>query len=165
MQVESDYSSAPSEIHDSFPCGDLIMWRSLLLAVVLISGCLQHDTNPTPDPQPVPQPVEPIEPGLTKVLILYESDDFKTLPPSQVNAIQSAKLRKWLDVHQADYRIWDKDTDATHADPFWQKSLKLPHGALPWMWISANGKSRDGAMPKTIDDTLKTLDAALSGKP
>ena len=141
------------------------MWRYLLLATVLFAGCLQHDVAPTPDPPPVPQPVEPVDPGALKVLILYENDDFPQMPPSQVNAIQSTKLRGWLIEHRADFRIWDQHTDTRHADPFWQKSIKLPHGKLPWMWVSTNNKSHDGGMPTTIEDTLKLLDTTVGTKP
>lgn len=143
--------------------GGPFMWRSLLLTLVLFTGCLQHEVNPDPDltPLPVPPPVEPIGPGSLKVFILYESDDINKLPPAQVNAIQSSKLRAWFESHQADYRIWDQHTDVTHAEPFWQKAIKLPHGPLPWMWISANQKSQEGALPPTLEATLKLLDASV----
>lgn len=140
------------------------MWR-FLLSLLLLCGCLRQDVlpvDPVNPPTPVVDPVTPpapIEPGSLKVLILYESSEKHLLPPSQLNALHSLNVVEWLESHQADYRIWDQHADTSHAEPFWQQAIKLPHGPLPWIWITGPGiKGVNGPYPTTDAEVVQLLE-------
>ncbi len=144
------------------------MWR-LLISLLLLAGCLRQDILPIDHiepPTPVVDPVTPpapLEPGSLKVLILYESSEKHLLPQSQLNALHSLNVIEWLESHQADYRIWDKDTNTSHAGQFWQQAITLPHGPLPWIWITGPGvKGVNGPYPKTDAEVVQLLEQSVS---
>lgn len=128
-----------------------------VIALLLLLGCLQPDAPPTPPVDP-PSPA-PVESGL-KVQILYESstEEFQKLPPSQIIMLQSAKLRKRLGELNADWRIWDKDTDVTRESEFWQKAIKLPYESLPWIWVTNGSKGVNGKAPLTEAETIELIE-------
>lgn len=159
--LPTPYSRNPTPV-----IGPVVMLALLVgqcLGLLLLVGCLRPDVGPGPDVIPVTPvtPVEPLDPSGLKVLVLYESDDLGKLPPAQVHAIQSRKVRAWLDSHQADYRIWDQHTDTTHSPDFWRQAMKLPRERLPWIWISDAKSSRDGPLPANTDAVLQLLDSTL----
>lgn len=84
------------------------------------------DPGPTP---PDPTPPAPVPTGPLRVLILYESEDLPKMPPGQLDALYSRKVRDALnDACASDgpvkaWRIWDKDTDASASSREWQAAL------------------------------------------
>lgn len=143
----------------------LALW-SLIVLVAFLPGCLRQDILPDVTPPPVVvDPVDPVTPDTNdplRVLILYEQDDLKHLPPSQVDALQSLKVLDWLDSHGADYRIWDQHVKTQFAPEFWQQAVQLPHGKLPWIWISGKGhRGVNGAFPESTDAVLQLLDSTV----
>lgn len=137
--------------------------RCVLCSALLFAGCLRQDI--IPDVTPPPVVVDPVTPDTNdplRVLILYEQDDLKSLPQSQVDALVSIRVLDWLDSHGADYRIWDKDVKTQYAPQFWQDAMKLPHDSLPWIWISGKGyRGVNGPYPRSTDDVLKLLDSTI----
>lgn len=149
----------------------LVTLRILLLLALLCPGCLRQDVLPVPppvvvDPVTPDDSVTPIdETDPLRVLILYEQDDLKHLPPSQVDALQSLKVHEWLDAHGADYRIWDQDVKTQFAPKFWQEAVKLPHEKLPWIWITGHGqRGVNGAYPTDTDAVLQLLERSVRTK-
>lgn len=133
--------------------------RYLLLFLILFGGCLRPDAVP-PAPKPVDPVVDPVVTnGTMRVLILHENDDRRNYSPETIATLNSPELKQWLTDHKADWRIWDQHVDTQYADPFWQKAVKLPHGELPWIWISpADGsKGVNGPLPKTLAETMELL--------
>lgn len=120
--------------------------------ILLLCGCLVPDPIPvTPDDGQTPVPVVPSVEGPLKVLILYEADtaEFQKLPASQILAIQSLKLRNFLQAKGADWRIWDQHVNTDSEPQFWQDAVKLPHNSLPWIWVAKGSAGVNGALPKT----------------
>lgn len=135
--------------------------RYLLLLLILMGGCLRPDAvppGPTP-PAPVVDPNPPAPAGVMRVLILHENDDRRNYSPETIATLNSPELKAWLTDHKAEWRIWDQNVDTQYADPFWQKAVKLPHGDLPWIWISpADGsKGVNGPLPKSLAETMELL--------
>ena len=100
-----------------------------LWLILLLCGCLVPDPVPViPDDGQKPAPVVPSVEGPLKVLILYEADtaEFQKLPPSQILAIQSLKLRNFLQAKGADWRIWDQHVNTASEPKFWQDAIKMP---------------------------------------
>lgn len=116
--------------------------------------------GPTPPPAPVPIPLD----GL-RVLILYESADLAKLPKEQVAAMNSAEVRSYLtskcvkgaDNKTSEWRIWDKDVDASAEPAHWQAALKRPRTAVPWIIISTGKQGFEGPLPTTQADLLALL--------
>ena len=77
----------------------------------------EPDPSPQPKPLPLPQPTPPepvddptdvaeFDDGLPRVLFWRESDNSR--PPEWLVLIQNGeRWAVWVDVHQAEYRIWD----------------------------------------------------------
>lgn len=132
--------------------------RFAFCGLLLLAGCLRQDVipdvspvDPVVDVAPTPQPAPvPVTDGL-KVLVLYDSDALRSLPQSQVLALQSLELREWLESKHADYRIWDKSVDTSHASDFWKEAVKLPHDSLPWFWAARGGRGVNGPFSSTAD--------------
>lgn len=143
----------------------LIWLRVALCCVMLVSGCLRQDVIPDVTPSPVVvDPVNPVTPDANdplRVLVLYDADPqaMRALPQSQLLTLQGLELREWLEAHQADYRIWDKGVDTSHAPEFWQQAVKLPHDSLPWIWASRGGRGFNGQLQSTAEiiDRLNSL--------
>lgn len=134
-------------------------WAFALLLLILCSGCLRPDPVPV-DPKPPVPVVDPVvTTGAMRVLILHENDDRAKYSWDTIETLSSPKLIEWLNTHKAEWRIWDQNIDTQYAEPFWQKAVDLPHGDLPWIWISpADGsKGVNGPLPKTLAETLELL--------
>ena len=127
----------------------------LVILVLLVSGCLQKTSV---EPAPKVEPVV-VSSGL-KMLLLYENDpaELVKLPQSQLSIIQSQKLRAKLKEAGADFRIWDKDVNVSNETEYWKNAIKLPHGPLPWIWISNGSDGVNGPLPKSLDDMIKLVE-------
>lgn len=133
----------------------LLRLRVALCGVLLLAGCLRQDIQPdispdvTPAVEVTPQPAPNSE--TLRVLVLYDSDALRDLPQSQLLTLQGLELREWLEAHHADYRIWDKSVDTSHAPEFWQQAVKLPHDSLPWIWASRGGRGFNGPLQSAAE--------------
>lgn len=115
---------------------------------------------PTPPPGPVPIPGE----GL-RVLMLYESTDIPKLAESQRSVLFSKKVRDYLnakcppgpDGKTKEWRVWDKDSDATGEAKIWQDALARPAKSMPWVVISNGKTGYEGPMPTTVEGMLALL--------
>lgn len=84
---------------------------------------------PDPAPNPAPIPAEGF-----RTLIVYESKDLTSYPASQSNILYTKEIRDYLnsktvkgaDTKTGEWRIWDKDVDATNETKLWQDALKRP---------------------------------------
>lgn len=126
----------------------------------------------TPDPKPpippVPPPPSPIPADGNRVIIFYESGT--ALPSKQQLILTAQEIRTYLnskcalgpDSKTKEWRIWDKDVDASGESVIWQNAVKhfsSTNGAtVPWIMI-AHGKDGgfEGPLPSDIPATLELL--------
>jgi hypothetical protein len=123
--------------------------------------------GPTPGPTPPAPPVPPAPPipgeGL-RVLVVYETAELSKLPPGQVNALYSSDVRAYLNAKCSqgtggarNWRVWDKDIDATNDEAWTREALKRPRQSLPWVVITNGTGGFEGPLPGSVDDTLALL--------
>jgi hypothetical protein len=126
-------------------------------------------TPPTP-PGPGPGPNPPVPPGPTpgvgmKVLVTYESADTPKLTAAQWGGLQSATFRALLnskcdqgpDGKTREWRVWDKDTDASAAGGAWPALMKEASGATQPAIVIADGKGvvrYKGPLPATLAEMV-----------
>lgn len=124
--------------------------------------------SPNPDPKPPePKPPEPKPDASilgkgTKVLIIYESGDLTKYPAAQLTALHSKTVRDYLNSKctggaTKDWRVWDKDVDASKEEKHWQDGLKRERKSTPWIIISTEKGSYEGPFPADVTKTLDLL--------
>lgn len=130
--------------------------------VLTVSGA---GPNPPPEPDPIPPGPEPPIPGdSNRVLIVYESSQLSSLPPAQSVLMSSANVRDYLrkkcslgpDGKTPEFRIWDKDVDASNVSQVWKDAMAMPRTAVPWIVVS-NGKTGFAGPLPADEATLLTL--------
>lgn len=116
-------------------------------------------TSPSPDPTPPgPSPgPSPIKVDDLVVLLVEETNERNQLTVDQLAVLTGNELRDWLDANKAQYRIWDKDIDATREKEFWRQMLALPRDSTPWIYVS-NGKTAASQPVKDVADTIALLE-------
>lgn len=121
-----------------------------------------------PGPGPTPPTPTPPAPGVgSRVLIVYESADLTKLPAAQLSVLYAKSVRDYLnskcalgsDGKTREWRIWDRDVDATSEGKSWQALLARPRKSVPWLVIGtdAGNVAHEGALPATVADMLATL--------
>lgn len=135
--------------------------------------------DPKPDDGPAPIPIDGF-----RVLIVYESADLAKMPSAQNAVLYSRTIREYLDSKCAqgtknkEWRIWDKDLDATAEARHWQEALKRgaekasawkpekdkegnivgPKVAYPWIMISTGKTGHEGPLPANVAKTMELLE-------
>ena len=120
---------------------------------------------PTPDPPTPPDPKPPVPTGATRVLIVFETSETPKMPDAQRAIIYGMPFRGILrdrtDKAGPDGRgwnIWDKDTDASAAAPFWQAALKRPRASVPFIHVfKGDTIAYEGPLPATVDETTALI--------
>lgn len=133
--------------------------------VVTVGKAPEPGPGPGPGPVPPTPAPAPIPDAGFRVLMVYESSELNNIPASQVEAMRAQSVRQYLDAKcvvgpdgkTKEWRIWDKDVDATKADKLWRDALARKRDSLPWIIISDGKKGFEGPLPKTVDDMLKLL--------
>lgn len=130
--------------------------------------------EPKPEPPPQPDPPKPDPAPMPgegfRVLIVRETKDLSTLPPSQVAIFSSTDVRQYLNQktvlegNQRAYRIWDQDTDVSREAQHWQDAMKRPRASVPWLLVSNGKDGYEGPLPKTVDEMLTLLKKFGEGK-
>jgi hypothetical protein len=124
--------------------------------------------NPPPGPTPDPDPVDPPAPiphdGF-RVLMVFEKDTLRDLPPGQFASLYSGDITYYLSTKCAkgpdhktpEWRKWDQNQDLTNATPAMRDAMARPRKSLPWIVVS-NGKTGfEGPLPNTPEETLTLL--------
>lgn len=127
-------------------------------------------TPPVPPVPPGPTPT-PVPVGAMRVLIVYETADLPKLTKEQRNVIYDPKVRGALkdrtDKSGPDGRgwnIWDKDTDVSGADKFWQDGLKRSRASTPFIHIwKGDAVAFEGPLPATTEETLNLINKFAGG--
>lgn len=126
-------------------------------------GPVPPDPGPKP-PDPVPpQPPAPIPVTGFRVLIIEESAERAKLPVAQLKILFDKGVRDYLnskcvkgaDQKTAEWRIWDKDADASGEAKHWQDALKRPRQSVPWVIISDGKTGYEGPLPATVEAALE----------
>lgn len=125
---------------------------------------------PQPDPPPGPNPPGPAPIPLSglRVLILEETSNRQSLPPSQVSVLTSGEIRGYLNTKCAknaagspEYRVLDIDNNVSALEKHWQDAVdsykKLPSKTLPWLIVSDGKTGYQGPLPVTVDETMTLL--------
>jgi hypothetical protein len=140
---------------------------SILRKTVVVGNAPDPGPEPGPEPGPTPDPDNPApipEAGF-RVLMVYETATVGELPKEQSSVLFSKKVRDYLDQKcvvgsdnkTKEWRIWDKDVDASGAGAVWAKAMNRDRKSIPWIVIS-NGKTGfEGPLPGTVDETIKLL--------
>lgn len=130
--------------------------------------------NTAPQPPPHVVPVVPVVPDVVPVvpppitaagnrmLIVYESDKIKAMPPAQAAILTSVPLRTYLAKHCAvgvdgktpEARFQDQDTEFTTEGQVWRDAMKLPRDSVPWIYCSNGVTGYSGPLPNTVDETI-----------
>ena len=122
----------------------------------IIRHVLTVETAPRPPPDPPgPEPPNPVPTDGNRVLIVYESSELSTLPPDQAVLMTSGNVRDYLqrkcskgpDGRTPEFRIWDKDVDATNAGQTWKDALAIQRNGLPWLIVSNGTTGFSGPLP------------------
>lgn len=124
-------------------------------------------TPPTPPkpPEPPPSPA-PIPLAGLRVLIVYEQMDLQKYPSAQQNALYAEEVHKYLqlkcavgsDGKTAEFRIWDKDTQASGDSQHWAEALKRPRTTMPWVIISNHPTGGfEGPLPANTTELVALL--------
>lgn len=125
---------------------------------------------PVPPPGPAPPAPKPVDPppipgaGL-RVLVVYESGDLSKYPPGQQGAIYARSVRDYLnatcpagpDGTTREWRMWDKDVDASGESKLWRDVLARPRTRTPWVCISNGTTGFEGPLPASADEFLTLL--------
>lgn len=122
-------------------------------------------TPPTPPTPPVPPTPPPIPQEGLRVLILYESAELSKLPAPQQLVLASQSVRDYLngkcvvgaDGKTREWRMWDKDVDASAESKVWQEALARPRKGVPWIIVSNGKDGFEGPLPASVDETLALL--------
>ncbi len=119
---------------------------------------------PPPPPPPPPNP-PPIPSAGFRVLMVYDVTALSKMPKDQLDILYSTQMRDWLsskcvkgaDGKTPEWRLWDKDEDASHEAQLWQDAMKRDRKALPWLVVS-NGKTGwEGPLPASVNETIALL--------
>lgn len=121
--------------------------------------------GPPGSPKPIDPPVDPapIPFDGNRVLIVYETG--KVYPSATQGIIFGQKVRDYLnskcvigkDGKTREWRIFDQDIDASGDSPLWAGAMARKRTAVPWIVISTGKAGFEGALPATVDETLKLL--------
>ena len=149
-------------------------WNAKADAASEISTCWVVIGEPGPMPPepkpPEPKPPEPKPPDVApipldgfRVLIVHESAD--NLTPAQKAILTAQAVRQYLNAKcvkgpdgvTGEWRIWDKDIDASGDAKHWQDALKRPRTGTPWIVISTGRAGFEGPLPTTVAETLTLL--------
>lgn len=141
----------------------------------IIRKTINVNAGQAPQPPPPPKPVDPAVPKASKlkVLIIEETGDRTKLPKTQLNVLFSKTLRDYLDTvtpvgsdgKTHEWRIWDKDSDASSEPAFWQGAMKLA-GSTPWIVVGDADTDKvllSQKLPLTVADTQALLATTLTG--
>lgn len=126
---------------------------------------------PAPNPPPGPNPPGPAPIPLSglRVLILEETSNRQSLPPSQVSVLTSGEIRSYLNSKCAknaaglpEYRVLDVDNSVANLDKHWQDAVNAYKNSttdksLPWLIVSDGKTGYQGKLPLTVDETLTLL--------
>ncbi len=69
----------------------------------------------------------------------------------------NAKCVLGADNKTREWRMWDKDVDATAESQLWQDALKRPRKSTPWIIVSNGKTGYEGPLPEGWVDTLALL--------
>lgn len=130
--------------------------------------------RPPPDPTPPgPKPPDPKPPGPApaekspfegdgfRVLVVFESG--ASLTPGQHSVIYGRTVRDYLtakcakgpDGKTPDFRIYDKDVDASGEHPNWQRALARPRKTIPWVVLGNSPTNwEEGPVPGNVPDAM-----------
>lgn len=116
-----------------------------------------------PEPAPTPAPI-PVA-GL-RVLIVYESADVGKLSAGQRAIIFGKSVRDALDAKcvigpdgkTREWRIFDKDVDATADSKLWADAMKRNRTAYPWLIISNGTTGWEGPLPATAGEFMNLVE-------
>lgn len=119
---------------------------------------------PVPPPPPPPGPAPIPSPGL-RVLMIYESASLSTMPDAQRAILYDQGIRAYLDSttpkgsdgKTPEYRIWDKDVNASGDDKLWQTAFARPRTSIPWLIVSNGTSGYEGPLPATVADTMSLI--------
>lgn len=118
-----------------------------------------------PGPGPVPPGPAPIPLEGLRVLVVYESAELPKLPPGQQAVLYARSIRDYLDrkcvvgadTRTREWRMWDRDSDASGEAKHWQDALKRDRKSVPWIVISTGRDGYEGPLPASVAETLALL--------
>jgi hypothetical protein len=135
-----------------------------LVVVALAFGLVAVATH-VPRPTPIPTPTPPAPVGELRVILVQDSA--ANMSRGQLDALNSTKVRDWLDKHcgkdtdgRPAWRRWDKDVGTANESDVWRKvwdAAKPKLGALPQVVILRGQKGDALPLPDTEQGLLDLL--------
>ena len=127
----------------------------LLIALILWLAFAGEGGGIGPSPEPAPFPAR----GLA-VLMVYESEKADDLTKGQRAILYGREMREFLnakcvkgpDGTTPEYRVWDKDTDASDDAETWQKAMAVPRQADRWLVVSNGTSGYSGPLPEQPEE-------------
>ena len=134
------------------------------VTTVVIGDAPPVPPGPVP-PGPVPPGPAPIPVDGFRVLVVYESAELPKLPPQQQAVLYAKSVRDYLDAKCAvgadgktrEWRMWDKDSDASGEAKHWQDALKRERKSVPWIIVSTGKGGYEGPLPASVAETLALM--------
>lgn len=132
------------------------------------TGTTEINVGAPEPPRPPDPPTPPVPVGALRVLIVFENTEAKTYPITQQSVLYGKTFRDALDAKTPlgpdgkthEWRMWDKDVDASAERPVWGDLLKRERKSLPWLILAGEtgGTYYEGPLPTTVTEAVALLD-------
>lgn len=133
---------------------DLLMKKTLntfyILLILLIFSDSRNNWNVFPS-------TAPISVDKYTVVIIEETENRNSMPPSQLNAINSQVWKDYVVSQNGQWRVLDQDTDISRDRGWVTESMKLPRESLPWLIFASPTTGHSGPLPQNIEGLMEAI--------
>ena len=99
----------------------------------------------------------PIDVNRYTVVIVEETEKRQSLPPEQLNAINSQVWRDYVARQNGRWRVLDPHTDVSKDKKWVQDSLSLHRDSLPWLIFADPNRGCSVPLPNNIDELMEAI--------
>jgi len=99
----------------------------------------------------------PIDTEKYTVVIIEETENRLSIPPSQLNAINSQVWRDYVVSQNGQWRVLDPHTDISKDKKWVKDSLAVSRASLPWLIFADPKKGYSGPLPDNLTELLEKI--------
>lgn len=99
----------------------------------------------------------PIDTDKYTVVIVEETESRQSLPPSQLNAINSQVWRDYVVSQNGQWRVLDPHTDVSKDEQWAKDSLAVSRTSLPWLIFADSKTGYSGPLPDNLTEFLEKI--------